>query len=317
MIEGKYNIICRVCDNAKSQNLFLARELQLGLLEEFEYFECGSCGCVQMLHPPEEMSKYYPPHYYSFHGSTGINNPIRLFLLKQLMNYRLFGKNILGGILSIIKVDGISPYHWIQKGKIDYNSKILDVGCGSGDKVVKMSQVGFKNILGIDPFIEKDIYYNSGASVLKKSIDEMDGQFDMIMLHHSLEHMNDQHAIMKEIHRLLKREGSVIIRIPVASSYNYRKYKSRAFHLDPPRHFYLHTITSFEMLARKHGFLLASFFYDTPYSIYLLHEKQNRNLLEGKELFLNRAQNKAYKKEIKKLNLLNDGDTVCFYLYKP
>lgn len=34
---------------------------------EFIYFQCGRCGCLQTKAVPADLSRYYPPHYYSFH----------------------------------------------------------------------------------------------------------------------------------------------------------------------------------------------------------------------------------------------------------
>jgi len=40
-----------------------------GLRDEFRYLECGACRCVQLVDVPADLSKYYPPNYYSFASS--------------------------------------------------------------------------------------------------------------------------------------------------------------------------------------------------------------------------------------------------------
>jgi len=46
------------------------------------------------------------------------------------------------------------------------------------------------------------------------NISESDNSFDLIICYHILEHIEDDHAAMKELYRVLKKGGSCIIQTP-------------------------------------------------------------------------------------------------------
>ncbi|MDO8971391.1 MAG: hypothetical protein Q7U74_11930, partial [Saprospiraceae bacterium] len=56
---------CRICNNTQGNPTFTAREMMYGSREKFEYFQCAHCGCLQITAIPPDLSKYYPPGYYS------------------------------------------------------------------------------------------------------------------------------------------------------------------------------------------------------------------------------------------------------------
>ncbi len=60
------NLICTVCGNPNNNKPFTAREMMIGYGDEFEYFECANCGCLQISKTPNNLSKYYPTEYYSY-----------------------------------------------------------------------------------------------------------------------------------------------------------------------------------------------------------------------------------------------------------
>ena len=58
--------VCRVCGARNRNKTYRAKEMMYGSREEFDYFICDSCKCMQIAHIPEDMGKYYPNMYYSF-----------------------------------------------------------------------------------------------------------------------------------------------------------------------------------------------------------------------------------------------------------
>lgn len=57
---------CRICGNAGDHKFLTVREMMFGCRNEFLYFQCALRGCLQIAEFPAELSKYYPPNYYSF-----------------------------------------------------------------------------------------------------------------------------------------------------------------------------------------------------------------------------------------------------------
>jgi len=65
---------CRVCEATAQGRTHIAREMMYGFRDEFEYYECPVCGCLQIQQVPSDLSKYYPRDYYSFRNSLGMED---------------------------------------------------------------------------------------------------------------------------------------------------------------------------------------------------------------------------------------------------
>ena len=142
----------------------------------------------------------------------------------------------------------------------------------------------------------------------------MEGQYDLVMLHHSFEHMDSPKAILSWLGQLINSQGTIIIRIPVANCHAWRKYQTHWLQLDAPRHFFLHTIKSMTILAKECGLNLDSFEYESSAFQFTGSEKYLRDLgfTQDNSIFT-KKQLKSFAKEANRLNLLNDGDSACFY----
>jgi hypothetical protein len=58
-------LACRICGNIKDNKEYIIKEMHFGFGEEFTYFQCKKCGCLQIKNIPDNLSKYYPSNYYS------------------------------------------------------------------------------------------------------------------------------------------------------------------------------------------------------------------------------------------------------------
>jgi SAM-dependent methyltransferase len=81
--------------------------------------------------------------------------------------------------------------------------KKLNLGCGADKKV------GYVNIDWND-FVKPDVMYNLNEVPYPFA----DSTFDLIEAFHVLEHLDRPFIIMKELHRILKPGGQLIIKVP-------------------------------------------------------------------------------------------------------
>ena len=57
---------CRLCGDEAEHKVFYVKEMFFGTGEEFTYFECDKCQCIQIWEIPENIGKFYGEGYYSF-----------------------------------------------------------------------------------------------------------------------------------------------------------------------------------------------------------------------------------------------------------
>jgi SAM-dependent methyltransferase len=315
---------CSICGNSVNNSLYRPKEMMFGLEDEFEYFKCSKCGCLQISEVPQNLQKFYPTDYYSYSNlsknhyysriiRTGIYEKLLGSIRRRIVLHRLGQKNWLGRLLSSY----YKPFYWIIEGLFRIDSKILDIGCGNGNLLLELSKLGCTNLYGLDPFIEDDIHYPNGVKIFKKEIPEIDEKYDFIMLNHSFEHMDNPKIILQKIHECLNPKSFVLIRIPVVSSYAFRKYGIHWVQLDAPRHFFLHTPNSINWLAEDTGFKVVKTLYDSTAFQFVGSEGYLRNIpLKDVDHVFSGKQVKVFEKEAKRLNRIQDGDSACFYLYK-
>jgi SAM-dependent methyltransferase len=311
---------CKICGNEQNNRLHTAREMLFGLRDQFTYLECGNCGCVQLVEIPVEMAKYYPPNYYSF----AVQGRFKSFLRHQWAANAYAGGYFIGWLMWHL----IGPYDAmlsVRRAKIPKTARILDVGCGSGQLLLDLRYVGFDQVSGLDPYIERDLAYENGVKVFKRQLAQMQGTFDVVMAHHSYEHLEEPAEAMRLWAQLLNPGGLAIVRIPIASSFAWRHYGVNWVHLDPPRHFYLHTRRSIELLAEQSGLSVGEVVYEGNESQFLGSEQYMRDIpmmdprsfsAGGARRLMNWRRNRALRTRAKELNRNRDGDLACFYLCK-
>jgi len=127
--------------------------------------------------------------------------------------------------------------------------------------------------------------------------------------------MDSPDEALKKLVEILQPGGYILIRIPVANSYAWRKYKTNWFALDAPRHLFLHTTQSISLLAEKAGLKIDSIDYDSPSAQLLFCETYLRGLHPYRENHLfSKKEERYFAKEANRLNRINDGDCACFIL---
>jgi len=257
---------CRICGNTDHNIHYDVREMMLGLRSLHGYFECAECGCLQITDVPKNIQDFYPSDDYYSYDKVEAGTGIKGFLTKKRDRYAATGKCLLGKVMQRFQPHDKLPS--LRHANVTLDSKILDVGCGAAHLLHSMKEAGFKNLLGIDPFNKEDISYDNGLKIEKKSIHDLTlkndkGDWDLIMFNHSFEHVFDQHEVLEKVFKLLKPGGTCMIRIPTVTSWAWRSYGVDWVQLDAPRHFFLHSIRSMQLLAEQTGFKLDDVVYDS------------------------------------------------------
>lgn len=316
---------CIICGNAKDNKKYIFQELQLGLKEKFEYQLCSACGTMQIVDIPTSLDRYYPNQdYYSFNLKLEINDKPNT-LKKIKTDYLLFGKQqILGRLLSLgYKMNEL--YQWVKYTKAAYNDAILDVGTGNGSLLAKLFNIGYKNLTGIDPFINETKDYGH-IKILKKDLFEVNELYDVVMMHHSLEHMINPLDCLKQVYKILKPGGRALVRVPIMGNYGWKTYGEFWCGLDAPRHIFIPSEKGLKQLVAAAGFTIDKFYYDSfDYVIWAseqykkgipLHDKKSHLINENESMF-SKAQLKEFRKKMIQENANSNGDMACIYLVKP
>ncbi len=319
------NQACIICNNTINHKIYKVKELQLGLQETFDYQLCGNCGSMQLLNVPEQLGKYYPnDRYYSFNlGLSTRNKPD--YLRKIKASYLLYGKNSFLGRLLSIGYKMPDYYQWMKNSHTQFNDAILDIGTGNGNLLMKLFQIGFTNLTGIDPFINESKKYGA-IRILKQEIFEMNGAYDLIMMHHSLEHMFEPLKVLEKAKSLITPGKHLLIRIPIMGNYGWKKYGTYWCGIDAPRHIFIPSEKGIHMLAKKTGFEIIKAEYDsTEYVIWSSEQylkgiplhADNSWMQNHHNSIFTKKQIKGFRKEIEKENRNNNGDTIALYLKRP
>ena len=145
--------------------------------------------------------------------------------------------------------------NWFYKGMYDIWSALinasissafpvkaaLDLGCGAGGKMAHLAKISDK-VHGLDLSIEalefckrEGAYYLSQATVEK--LPYKDHVFSIVNAFDVLEHVDDDVGVLKEIHRVLAKEGFLVMAVPAfdilwsqhdIANYHKRRYSAGA-----------------------------------------------------------------------------------------
>lgn len=166
------------------------------------------------------------------------------------------------------KVGLINSLH-NQKGSL------LDIGAGTGDFLVTAKAAGWQTT-GVEPNENaKKLAISKGIS-FQNSIESIENQqFDIITMWHVMEHVPDVEHQIKQLKRLLKPTGTIIIAVPNYKSFDAQHYGKFWAAYDVPRHLWHFSKTSIEKLVSRENMKLVKILpmvFDSFY-VSLLSEK--------------------------------------------
>ncbi|MDM7922684.1 MAG: class I SAM-dependent methyltransferase [Pyrinomonadaceae bacterium] len=316
---------CRICGNKSDNRVHRAREMMFGTREEFDYIECSRCGTVQIAEVPD-LAPHYPANYLSF-GSQPIpasRSAIHRFAARAAGRYFTGGRDPVGKLVAE-KKPGFTEHFAPSVREIPdlgLDSRILDFGCGNGHLLQTLHYFGFRNLTGADAFIAGDIEYPTGVRILKRALAALEPAYDVIMLHHSFEHLPEPQAALHEIKRLLAPDGCCLVRVPIVND-AWERYGTNWVQMDAPRHLFLFTERALKALAEEAGFRVEKVSYDSTDFQFWGSEQYVRDIPlvpEGGPGDIRPAnifapeQLAEWSREATRLNAEGRGDAACFYL---
>ena len=323
-MNGSRHVQCRICRNEEGDRTFDVPEMMYGLGETIPYVHCAACGCLQIAHYPADIEKFYGAGYSSYRGKEN-RTLFERWRQKRIDRYEITGRGRVGRYFS--ERGRNTLLHDLAPALANRRQRILEIGCGSGDLLHSLHDIGYRNLTGADPFIDAEIRVDDRFVIYKKELAQVEGQFDLIMFHHSLEHLPDQHAIFRQVAERLAPGGRCVVRVPLASSFAFDEYGVDWVQLDAPRHDYLHTAESLRRLAVDAGLRLTDSVHDSTAFQFWGSEQYRRGIplrdprsfaeCKVADSIFTRGQIGEFRRKAAELNAAQRGDQAVFFIEAP
>ena len=214
---------CPVCLNSATVPALSGTDLLFETTSKtFTLDSCSACRCLFLNPMPrkEEIAGFYPNQYWWSAGKPG--------LLKKFE--AIYRRMALRGHISFISKAAGSRA----------GLALLDVGCGSASLLDLMKQRGFR-VMGVDFSSEAAAVAKeeNGVQVVVGSLEDAafpDASFDIVTLFHVMEHVTNPREVLKEVGRILRPGGSVVLQVPNIDSWQFGIFGAKWYGLDIPRH---------------------------------------------------------------------------------
>ncbi|HUG17041.1 MAG TPA: class I SAM-dependent methyltransferase, partial [Thermomicrobiales bacterium] len=181
----------------------------------FPLARCRDCGLLR-LHPPPDARTLREAYtaFYAPHTRPGLSGRAK-------------------GLLERWSVRRLSAHFATPK-------RVLDIGCATGDLLLAIRDAGNERVVGVEPVAAAVAVARSrGLTIHHATIEEAgfsDESFDTVVLSHTLEHVPDPGATLREVRRVLAPGGAVILWLPNVESLEARLLKTWWIGYDAPRH---------------------------------------------------------------------------------
>jgi len=323
---------CPACSSASRTDVLAVRENMFGIKEDFDYSLCADCGSLALISVPEEMASYYPTNYYSVEldperalGAPGVRQ-----FAQVVIGSVLWGRGVASGtataviprrqLRTLVSVLRSIRRAGLTKGK---QTRVLDVGCGSGMLVFALGLAGVKDVTGVDPFMSVERDLSTGGRLRRRDLSEVEDCYDLIMFHHSFEHVPDPEASLREALERLTPGGRVLIRMPTPSSHAFETYGAAWVQLDAPRHLVVLSRRGVDSLCERVGASVVSVDDDSTGFQFWGSEQYLRGipLIDGQSVMVeprdapfSKAQLQGWEKQAVALNRVGRGDQAAWVI---
>ena len=256
------NDTCKICGNAQGNTVYMVKERLLNRGDTFAYLKCNACGALILNQSVENIAAYYPSSYNPFASGEDIQAAKRKDRLLTVFLIHGKGKWMFEQLVKRTSIP--IQVKRLFGTSLHRNARILDIGCARGAWLDFMWKIGWKQLTGLDLYCEDDNRRERRWRFISGDIFSIQNErFDCITFNHSFEHMENPLQILEQAGRLLKKGGVCVIAVPLCSGIGWELYKENYCQIDAPRHYFLYTRKSMEVLCQKAGMYIERMYYDS------------------------------------------------------
>lgn len=207
--------------------------------ETFRIQSCLGCG-LAFVNPrpdPEAIKAYYPS-YYSWQEDAGGGWMNRLEKLYRFQSLRY-------------ETSRLRAFAGLSSGRI------LDVGCGAGDRLAALEEAGFAP-QGVEMGGAVEAAVASGRWSITRgtvfSADFPEGSFSAVTFYNVIEHIHAPVEAMKRARKWLRRGGTLVVQLPNRRSWQARIFGLRWSSADVPRDLFYFDEATLRTALEQAGF---------------------------------------------------------------
>jgi 2-polyprenyl-3-methyl-5-hydroxy-6-metoxy-1,4-benzoquinol methylase len=258
---------CPICQSPDYKEFITTKDHSVSG-ETFTIVECQSCKFhfTNPVPAEEVIGNYYKSDAYVSHSSSGKGLINKIYL--QVRKYTLRQK---------VKL--------VRREARGFD--LLDIGAGTGHFLNQAKQDGF-NALGLEPDEDARKFARETFGITMQSTTDLDQlpdqSRDVITMWHVLEHVYHLQRDVKEIQRILKQDGVLVVAVPNMNSYDARHYKEFWAAYDLPIHLYHFTPADIQRLFAGHGWEVQKILpmkFDAYYVSMLSEKYKGGNILKA------------------------------------
>jgi 2-polyprenyl-3-methyl-5-hydroxy-6-metoxy-1,4-benzoquinol methylase len=272
---------CPICGRRDSEVLFRSPDWLYGVPGEFTYRQCISCQTVYQ--DPrvvaDDIPLCYPGGYYTHaasdvavgtqddkHVSERRLGQVREWMREGIVRAVFQPRNVPwwrggpGALLARIRGLRERAFFGLLDELIPREAgaaRALDVGCGAGRLIAELARVGW-TVEGLesDPMAAEVARRTSGCAVTVGNLLTTDlptGAFDLIVLSHVFEHLNEPEVALRRLGGLLTPAGRAVLIYPNPMGLGARLFQRSWTEWDPPRHLVMPPLPAICAAARRNG----------------------------------------------------------------
>jgi len=233
-------VCCSLCGSDNYKQLFAH--------DGFLVVQCLKCNFCYTLNPvlPDDIANLYDKAYFSMSSENSIecvrgSNP-RSERRNKVVTRQLW--NICNK----------------RRSSIGADRRLLEVGCGTGYFLREARNIGF-DVEGVEISNQACEYVNRNFGIKVHQGELVDskiifnGNFQVVVMWHVLEHIPRLDVFMKQVKDILARNGLIAIEVPNLHSLKWRLSQHKFDGgLHPKFHRYIFSHSTLKQLLAKHGF---------------------------------------------------------------
>jgi SAM-dependent methyltransferase len=208
---------CLICGGIHWKSLFSVRA--------YEIVRCVDCGLTKTLGNPQV-------DYGSYHRDEEYQKYSKLF------------KNIF-----LNRVNTITRF-------VKTPGRALEIGCSTGTLLSILKDKNWE-VWGVEPSKSALVAASKGIRVVRKEFEQArlpQKYFDLIILNHTLEHLENPLSILAKANKLLNKGGIIFVDVPNFGSLGERLLGKKWPYIMPEEHLWHFSPSTLIQLLRKSGF---------------------------------------------------------------